>query len=140
MALTYQREESPKLTGAHRCVIVSAEQKTSQSGKEMIVLGIRPSGTKITVNYYIVEGPYWNRTLTQFFDSFDVEEGNLELVTWVGAEGAAFFGEDEQGYLKVKYFIQKDKAANLPLFEGEKPERQTITKFEELGSDEDLPF
>ena len=141
MSFNYQREETPKLAaGNYRVVIVSAEQRTSKSGKQMIVLGIRPSGTKITIYHYIVEGEYFNRNMTSFFDSFDVDEGNFELVTWIGAEGAARLAEDENGYLKVKYFIRKDKAANLPPFVGEKPERQTVTKFEDLPSDDDLPF
>ena len=140
MELTYKREETPDLTGARRCVVISAEVKLSKTGKTMIAIGLRPSGSKISVKYFIVEGPYWNRNLTQFYDSFNVEEGNLEVVTWVGAEGAANFITDENGYLKVKNFIRKDRAADLPPYEGEKPERQTVTHFEDLSEDEELPF
>lgn len=42
--------------------------------------------------------------------------------------------------MTIKRFISADKAEGLPPFEGEKPERQTVTKFTEDDSDDELPF
>jgi hypothetical protein len=42
--------------------------------------------------------------------------------------------------MKVKYFIDAVKASDLPAFEGEKPERQTITSLDDSEEDDDLPF
>ena len=44
---SYQREENERpsnITGKLRCVIVSAESKTSKSGNPMIEIKVRPSG------------------------------------------------------------------------------------------------
>ena len=56
--------------------------------------------------------------------------------------GAANFVLDENDYLKVKYFINAEKAENLPSFEGDRPERQTVQKFTDDTDDglDDLPF
>ena len=82
-----------------------------------------------------------DRNATQFFDAFpEIGDGNFSFPTWIGCEGAANFVLDDNDYLSIKYFISADKAANLPPFEGQKPERQTVTKFTEDDSDDELPF
>lgn len=139
----YQREEAVKVQpGDYRVEITSAEEKVSSNGNPMIVIGIKPNGSNITINHYIVKNQYFNRNMTSFFDSFNVEEGNFDFITWVGAIGAARLKEDESGYLKVSYFINKSRAANLPEWIGKIPERQSVTKlddFEEIDVD-DIPF
>ena len=143
MALpTYRREEDThtKLAaGDYRCVVVSAEETISSTQKAMIKIGLRPSGSKMIVYNYIVEGDWWNINLTRFFDSFDVKEGDMNLMGWVGAEGAMHLKEDGD-YLKCAYFINKRKAEKLPEFVGDKPERQVPANFEEISSDDELPF
>ena len=144
----YQREErsSGGTTGKQRCVIVSAEEKVSKAGKPMIEVGVRPSGCAFTVKTYLVSGEYFNRNATQLFDAFpEIGDGNFNLLEWVGCEGAAMFDLDDRGYLRCKYFIDSAKAITLPPFEGDKPERQTVTSLDndEPGADDfddDLPF
>lgn len=129
----YVREESTNIAaGDHRFEVVSAEEKVSKSGKNMIVVSLKPNGAHFTVNDYIVEGEYFNRKMTQFFDSTGIEEGNFNLLTWVGAVGAARFKEDENGYLKVQYYLDPKRAEKLPPWVGEMPQRQTVTT---LGGD-----
>ena len=138
----FQREEEPKLTGKKRCVIVSVEEGKSKQGNDMIVVAVRPSGCRFTVRDYIVKNDSFNRRMTQFFDAFpEIEFGDFNLMTWVGAEGAVNLAEDERGYLKVKGYVDPVKARNLPPFEGQKPPRQTLTSLEdESAEDGDLPF
>lgn len=143
----YRREENEKpsnITGKMRCVIVGAEEKTSKAGNPMIEIKVRPSGCKFSVTTWLVKNEKFNRNATQFFDAFpEITDGDFNLLSWVGAEGAADFGEDEKGYLKVKWWIDAVRAANLPPFEGDKPERQTITTLDEDEEDDDgsdLPF
>lgn len=149
----YAREEQTNVAaGDHRFEVVSAEEKQSKAGKDMIVVTLKPNGAGFTVNDYFVEGEYFNRKATQFFDSTGIEEGNFNLVTWTGAVGAARFKEDEQGYLKVHYYIDPRRAERLPAWVGDKPERQTVTTIggstqtddEEDGfeplDDEQMPF
>lgn len=146
MTFNYKRDESEpsaKITGRQRCVITGAEEGISKSGNEMIVVKVRPSGCRFDVKYWLVNNEYFNRNATQFFDSFpEIEEGNFNLIEWIGCEGAAMFGLDENDFLELKYFISADRAKNLPPFEGDKPEKQTVTKLEddESGDPDDLPF
>ena len=141
----YQREEhsTDALKGKYRCVIVDVEETTSNSsGLPMIVITVRPSGTKFKVKTYLVKNENFNRNATSFFDAFpEIGDGNFNFVEWIGAEGAASFDEDENGYTKLKWFISAAKAEGLPPFEGEKPERQTVSRLEEeTGEDDDLPW
>ena len=141
----YQREEhqTDALKGKYRCVIVDVDEGTSKSsGLPMITITVRPSGTKFKVKTYLVKNDNFNRNATSFFDSFpEIEEGNFNFIEWIGCVGAARFDEDEQGYTKLKWFIPFSKQEALPPFEGEKPERQTVSKLvEETDDDDDLPF
>ena len=141
----YTREESNRLSaGDYRVEIVDAEEKTSKSGNKMIVVTVQPNGSNIKIQNYIVKNEYFNRNATELFDSFNIEEGNFNLLTWKGAVGAARLKEDENGYLKIAWFVDKKKAEKLPAWIGEVPERQTVTEleggFQKIDGDEDLPF
>ena len=138
-----EREPESKITGKQRCVITAVEEKTSKSGNPMIEIKVRPSGCRFTVKSWLVHNDNFNRNATQFFDAFpEIGDGNFDFLTWVGCEGAAMFGEDENGYLKIRYWIDAVRAESLPPFEGDKPERQTVTKLVDVEpeDDPDLPF
>lgn len=138
---SYQREERPRLTpGDYRVEIVSVEERESKKGNPMLVIGVRPNGNDVIINHYIVKNEYFNRNMTDFFDSFNIDDGDFTLPTWIGAVGAARLKEDDQGYLKVHYFINKDRAEKLPPWEGKLPERQELTKIDEIEDDGDIPF
>ena len=138
---SYQREERPRLSpGDYRVEIVSAEEKESKAGNPMLVIGIRPNGSNITINHYIVKNEYFNRNMTNFFDSFNIDDGDFTLPTWIGAVGAARLKEDDRGYLKVQYFLDRDRAEKLPPWEGKMPEQQELTTLEPLEDDGDIPF
>ncbi len=127
MNWTYKREEAPKLgEGTYRVVITNAEETTSKAGNQMLVITLRPSGSNLTIKHYIVQNDYFNRNMTDFYDAFDIPEGNFNLVEWIGAMGAAKLKEDDMGYLKVSFFVNKARAEKLPEFVGEKPERQKV--------------
>ena len=134
------REESAKVTGRLRCVITDVEETTSKaSGLPMIVVSVRPSGTTFKVKTYLVKNDHFNRNATAFFDAFpEITFGDFNFLSWVGAEGAAMFKEDAQGYTQISYFLDPVRAADLPAFEGEKPEKQSITTLDE--DDGELPF
>ena len=117
----YQREERPRLTpGDYRVEIVSVDETESKNGNPMLVIGVCPNGSNITINHYIVKNEWFNRNMTDFFDSFNIE--------------------DDRGYLKVQYFIKESRAEKLPPWEGKIPERQELTKIEEIEDDGELPW
>jgi hypothetical protein len=141
----FRRDETPRAvqTGKQRCVIVAAEEAVSQSSKKpMIVVTVTPSGSTTKVKHYIVKNDYFNRRMTDFFDAFpEIGSGNFNFVEWIGAVGAANFGIDDNGYLTVKWFINPKQAENLPEWEGEKPQKQSVSKLLEADDDVgDLPF
>ena len=138
----YQREERPRLTpGDYRVEIVGVEEATSQkTGNPMLVISVRPNGSTITIKHYITKNEYFNRNMTEFFDSFNIDEADFTLPTWVGAVGAARLKEDKDGYLKVARFISEEKAYDLPVWQGEFPQRQELTKLEEIEDDGELPW
>ena len=138
----YKREERARLSpGNYRVEIVSVEETESKAGNPMLVIGVRPNGSNITIRHYIVKNEWFNRNMTDFFDSFNIDDGDFTLPTWIGAVGAARLKEDEKGYLKVQYFISEDKAEKLPPWEGEMPQRQVLTSLTELEEDDgDLPW
>ena len=131
-------------TGVQRCVIVDAQEAVSKaSGNPMIVVTVKPSGSNAKIKEYFVKGsPSFNRKLTDFFNAFpQIPKGNFDLFTWVGSLGAANFGTDENGYLKVKWWVSPDKAANLPEFVGDKPIKQDLASItDENDADGELPF
>lgn len=141
----YVREERKVIEpGDYRVVVADVEETTSKSsGKPMIVVSVTPNGSDIKIKHYIVKNEYFNRNMTDFFDSFDVEDGNFELLSWVGAMGAAKLAEDDNGYLKVRWFINKKKAESLPPWDGKLPERNTVSNlddFKDVDDGDDLPF
>ena len=137
----YRPEETARaIVGKARCVVVGAEESVSKSsGNPMIIVTVIPNGSKIKVKNYIVKNQYFNRNITSFFDSFGIERGDFNVLGWIGAMGAAEFGEDDQGYTKIKWWLKPEQARALPVWEGELPERQTVTDFKELETDDVLP-
>ena len=142
----YTREEANRLSpGDYRVAIVEVQETTSKSsGNPMIVVTVQPNGSNIKIQNYIVRNEYFNRNMTQFFDAFpQIEEGDFNFLGWVGCVGAARLKEDENGYLKVAWFLDAKRAEKLPPWQGDMPERQTVTEiggFEEIEDSEDLPF
>jgi hypothetical protein len=141
----YKPEEGSRLgAGDYRCVVVDVEEATSKtSGLPMIVITVQPNGSSAKVKQYIVKNEYFNRNMTSFFDSFGIERGDFNMLGWVGAVGAAKFAEDENGYLKVRWFLTPKQAEALPEWKGDMPERQTVTDigvFAEAEDDGELPF
>lgn len=146
----FQREEKEResaVTGKHRVVITEATEgatgaQSKNPGTPMIIIKVRPSGRHFSVTHRIVKNDYFNRNMTSFFDAFpEIPFGDFNFITWVGAEGAAMFKQDDRGYTQVSYFLAPERAEDLPPFEGEKPERQIITSLEDESEDDsELPF
>lgn len=139
----YKREERARLTpGDYRVAITDVEETTSRNGNPMLVVTVQPNGSEIHIKHYLVKNEYFNRNLTELLDSFGLGE-NFDTLTWVGAVGAARLVEDENGYLKVRYFLSPERAEKLPPWQGKEPERQEVSSLGdglEMLDDDDLPF
>lgn len=141
----YRREERKpenKVTGKLRCVIVDVEEGVSKAGNPMITISVRPSGCNFKVRNWLVKNDNFNSNAAKFFDAFpEIQDGNFNFVEWIGAEGAANFVEDENGYLKIKDWVFPRQAEFLPPFEGDKPAKVQVTKLDDPEeSEEELPW
>ena len=145
----FQREEKEResaVTGKYRVVITDAFEgvtgaNSKNPGTPMITVKVRPSGRKFSVSYRMVKNDWFNRNMTAFFDAFpEIKFGDFNFLTWVGAEGAAMFKEDDRGYTQVSYWLSPERAEDLPPFEGEKPEKQSITAIDIEPDDGELPW
>lgn len=139
----YEVEESTRLEpGDYRVEVTNVEETVSKSsGKPMMVISLKPNQSNINVKYYIVRNDYWKQNLTEFYDCFLIPRGDDNILTWIGAVGAAKLVEDDNGYLKVKRLLDQKRQEKLPPWVGEVPKRQTLESImEEADSEEDLPF
>ena len=135
----FVREEVPRLEpGDYRVEITDVEETVSKSsGNPMLVITVKPNNVNIRIKHYIVKNEYFNRNLTEFYNSFNIDFGDQNFLGWVGAVGAAKLVEDENGYMKIKRLIPLERQDNLPAWVGSVPVRQTVESF---VSDDELPF
>lgn len=139
----YEVEESTRLEpGDYRVEVTDVAEATSKSsGAKMLVISLKPNQSNITVKYYIVRNDYWKRNLTEFYDCFLIPRGDDNILTWIGAVGAAKLVEDDNGYLKVKRLLDQKRQEKLPPWAGDMPQRQKVEDaFEDADPEEDLPF
>ena len=131
MAWQYKREESTSIfetipEGRYRAIIDSAEKAVSQKGNDMLVLKLSVSGQLSSIWYYIPfledRPEITNRMLTQLFDSFDIEEGNFNLLSYIGKAGGINVKHDDEGRAKINYLLSKKQQDELPPYVNAKNE------------------
>lgn len=146
-AADYEEQNfKPIPIGDHRVRIASAEEQTSNSGRQMIKLVLDVSGYSATIWHFIVFMPenqkLTNQKLGELWNSFGIPQGNFNLNSWVGKVGAAKVKhEDYNGEptAKISYFINKSKQDKLPAWQetGNTNVSIDFTPVDETG---DLPF
>ena len=150
MAWEYKREASnfaQLAEGRYRIRIKSAEKAVSSKGNDMLTLQFEVSGSRQILYHYITFLPnnpeITNRNLTQFFDAFkDIEDGNLNMNTWIGKVGGCQVKHDEEGRAKIQYFLRLKQQEELPPWR--EPNGATVDKDGFMKVDEaddmDMPF
>ena len=129
--------------GDYRVRIDDAVEETSKSGKSMIKLTLSVNGFASKLFNWIVldaERPqYTNQRLGRIYDSFQIEQGSLELSKWKGKVGGASVKHEKytnsEGREKLranvtKFLIREDVEA-LAAWQG---------KGTMVDPDEKLPF
>ena len=152
---TYKpQEHTERQPGNYRCIILKAEAGTSKtSGKNMLTIYLRPSGTASTVKAYIVDNDWFDSNFSAFLDAFPALKANSNpdnCFAWRGAIGAVKLKVNDDGYFETaKYpWIPAEKAVNYPDFEwrsrdDESPEMPVLQEFTEIteqDSEDEIPF
>ena len=146
-AADYEEQSfKPIPIGDHRVRIASAEEQTSNSGRQMIKLVLDVSGYSATIWHFIVFMPdnqkLTNQKLGELWNSFGIPQGNFNLNSWVGKVGAAKVKhEDYNGEpsAKISYFINKNKQDKLPAWK-ETTTSSVVSVFVPVDDSDDLPF
>lgn len=147
-ATDYEEQSfKPIPVGDHRMRISSAEEQTSESGKQMIKLVLEVSGYNSTIWHFLVFLPdnvkLTNQKLGELWNSFGIPQGNFNLQSWIGKVGAAKVKHEEYNgntNPKIAYFINKDRQDKLPAWQ-EPNKSNSGSGFEEIPTPtDDLPF
>ena len=146
-AADYEEQSyKPIPIGDHRVRIASAEEQTSNSGRQMIKLILEVSGYNATIWHYLVfmteNQKLTNQKLGAFWNSFGIPQGNFSLNSWIGKVGAAKVKHEEyngESTAKIAYFINKDRQDKLPAWRDANSTSvpSDFTPVNDLG---DLPF
>ncbi len=138
--------------GDHRVRIKDAEETKSKSGNDMIKLTLEVSGYHSTIWYYLVFMPdnskLTNTKLSQLWESFGINEGNMDVQNWVGKVGAArvkheiYQGEPQP---RISYFKTQKQQEKIPPWkepENSSSSAPSSSGFEQVSvdTDDDLPF
>lgn len=112
---------APIPIGNHRCRIADIEETQSKSCNDMLKITLDVSGQNGTLWYYLVFLPdnakMTNQKLGELWNSFGIEQGNMNFKSWIGKVGACrvkheiYEGENQA---RLHYFIKRDKQSELP--------------------------
>lgn len=114
--------------GKYRVRIENAEEKTSSTGKPMIKLTLKVNGYNSKVWHNVVfdstseaAKARTDDRLGRIFDSFEIEQGNLNLEDWKGKSGGALIKNepDNKGVMRavISYFLKQGDQILLPMWE-----------------------
>lgn len=107
--------------GDYNCVILSAKEQESRSGKPMVAIELNVANNGL-IRYFLVDdrsdalkSMLSDIRITRFFDCFDIRRGLFNFNAWVGKKGLVHIGKgkpDKQGYvyLEVKKLYTKEEA------------------------------
>ncbi len=143
--------------GKYRVRIEKAEEAVSKNtGKNMIKMTLKVSGHNQLVWHYIVfpmedehgninpeEKERTNNKLGRIFDSFNIEQGNLNLTSWQGKVGAADIKNevDNRGEMRsaINFFLRRKDQAGLPPWQ--EHQKKSNVNSEMVNADDGLsPF
>lgn len=79
--------------------VLSAKETTAKSGARMLEVNLLVDGAN-NVPYVerYVEGEYFNRNMSRFFDAFGIPRGNFNYPTWVNKRAVGHFEHKQESY------------------------------------------
>jgi murein L,D-transpeptidase YafK len=122
--------------GEHYVKIVKAERVSFQTGSEGLRITLANRSNE-TISHAIVEGDFFNRNLTEFYDTFSIERGDKNLQRWVGRYGWVKVKDGKNGYKQA--VLMPEKASAQPQRNAPPPAPQPTYNAPSFN-DEDVPF
>lgn len=124
--------------GDHRVRIETVEEQTSKSGNDMLKLTLSVSGYGSKLFHYIVFMPdkpeVTNQILGSVFDSFGIQQGNMNIYDWQGKIGVARVKHEQydgKPQAKIAYFLLRSKQGDLPPWQEKGDKNFTSVREEE---------
>lgn len=106
--------------------VEGAEITRSKTGKQMLVVAFSVSNSNgVLYKENFVEGDFFNKSMSRFFDAFQIQPGNFNLQQWKGKQGRAMFQKKTEEYqdasgnwkqavkTKLVYFIMPNSAQQV---------------------------
>ena len=80
--------------------ILSAKETTAKSGNRMLEVNLLVDGAVNRTPYIerYVEGEYFNRNMSRFFDAFNIPRGNFNYQSWVNKSAVGHFEHKQESY------------------------------------------
>lgn len=125
--------------GDHRVRIETVEEQISKNtGYEMLKLTLSVSGYGSKLFHYVVFMPdrseITNQNLGTIFDSFGIQQGNMNIYEWQGKVGAARVKHEQydgKPQAKIAYFLLQSKQDDLPPWQEKGDKNFTSVREEE---------
>lgn len=101
---TYQYEEYSQFfdcpDGDLPVKILSAKETTAKSGSRMLEVNLLVDGAANSTPYVerYVEGEYFNRNMSRFFDAFGIPRGDFNYPAWVNKRAVGHFEHKQESY------------------------------------------
>jgi hypothetical protein len=85
--------------GDHRVQIKRVEVKKAKSGSNMLEVQFAVEGGN-GIPYYerYVEGEFFNKNMSRFFDAFRLQPNNFQFDSWMGRIAHGFFSHEKEQY------------------------------------------
>lgn len=85
--------------GDHRVQILAAKDVTSKTGKNMIEVRYKVENSNgVDFVDRIIEGEYFNKNMSRFFDVFGILKGDFNYQHWIGKVAVAHFEHKPETY------------------------------------------
>lgn len=130
--------------GEYAAKIAQAANTFSNSGKRMFKIKMDIQG--VSMNWFIVEGEWFNKNFTRFCSCFKINPNNFEAGTWVNHTGRVYIKKDESNdkYFKIDrllYDFGNGQKPVAPQSAAPKPAAPPAAKRAEADDfDDDIPF
>ncbi|GMO28643.1 MAG: hypothetical protein Ta2B_09490 [Termitinemataceae bacterium] len=99
--------------GEYGATIKQVNERMSKNNNQLIEISLVING--INFFYHLVEGEYFNRNATRFFDAFRIRHGDWDYQNWIGKRGCVEIGKappnaNGRQFMEVKRLLVKNVA------------------------------